>query len=625
MTVAAQRARSRGAWTTWFCGCLPLLLAGCASWLGTAPAPATTDGTARAEPPGAPVVRVEVQAPGNLKSLLERYLDLSRLATMTRGDAVTDTELGRLVDAAPSQVRDLLQTEGFFTPEVSVRRQAAAEPGQPERVVVTVQPGPRAEVSRVTLEFEGALEAEAGRGDRRAQALLADLRSTWPLPPGHGFRNRDWIDAKTVTLARVRAAGYATAAWIGTGAEVDPATHGARLFLVLDSGPLFRSGALQVEGLVRQDSRTVENIANFPPGTPVSETLLLDFQERLQKAGLFESVTVTLDPDPARAAAAPIIVKLREQPIQVYTFGLGISANTGPRASVEHVYRRFFGLPATTSNKFEWGQLRQYWSGELSTHMGANLYRNLLGGVVERLESDTDVVLSQRLRLGRSQETARRDRFYFAEVERGERETDLKRVSTIAISANYHLVLRRLDSILLPTDGWTLALQGGLGRSHGSDSSSGLFSRLYARGTWYRPIGGGWFGQARLELGKVLLPSGVAAPDSQLWRAGGDDSVRGYGYRTLGPIVDGSISSGPALLTSSVELAHPIYAALPSLWGAVFVDAGRAGSDFGGLNPALGYGAGVRWRSPVGPLKLDIAYGQEVRKFRLHFSVGVVF
>ena len=43
------------------------------------------------------------------------------------------------------------------------------------------------------------------------------------------------------------------------------------------------------------------------------------------------------------------------------------------------------------------------------------------------------------------------------------------------------------------------------------------------------------------------------------------------------------------------------------------------------LEPALGYGAGVRWRSPVGPLKLDIAYGQEVRKFRLHFSVGVVF
>jgi translocation and assembly module TamA len=198
-------------------------------------------------------------------------------------------------------------------------------------------------------------------------------------------------------------------------------------------------------------------------------------------------------------------------------------------------------------------------------------------------------------------------------------------VSTIAISANYHLVLRRLDSILLPTEGWSLSLQGGLGRSHGSNSSTGFYSRLYGRGTWYRRLGGQWYGQARLELGQVLLPSDVSVPDSQLWRAGGDDSVRGYGYRSLGPLVDGSLGSGPSLMTASVELAHPILDAMPSLWGAVFVDAGRAAASFNAINPALGYGAGVRWRSPVGPLKLDLAWGQEVRKVRLHFSVGIVF
>ena len=67
---------------------------------------------------------------------------------------------------------------------------------------------------------------------------------------------------------------------------------------------------------------------------PISETLLLDFQERLQKSGLFETVNVTLDLDPERAADAALLVRLREAPLQVYTFGLGISANTGPRASV---------------------------------------------------------------------------------------------------------------------------------------------------------------------------------------------------------------------------------------------------------------------------------------------------
>jgi translocation and assembly module TamA len=62
----------------------------------------------------------------------------------------------------------------------------------------------------------------------------------------------------------------------------------------------------------------------------------------------------------------------------------------------------------------------------------------------------------------------------------------------------------------------------------------------------YRPLGQSWYGQARVELGQVHLPTGVAVPESQLFRAGGDDSVRGYGYRSLGPVTDGVVGSGTA-------------------------------------------------------------------------------
>ena len=64
---------------------------------------------------------------------------------------------------------------------------------------------------------------------------------------------------------------------------------------------------------------------------------------------------------------------------------------------------------------------------------------------------------------------------------------------------------------------------------------------------------------------------------------------------------------------------------MPSLWGAVFVDAGNAAASFGALKPVYGVGFGVRWRSPVGPLRVDLAYGSETRKPRLHFSVGIAF
>jgi len=626
MTPAARRRpRCRGAAAALRIVALvaPLLMGGCA-WL-SGPRAENVRTADAPEPPETPVVLVEVVAPGELKALLERHLDLSRLARLTRGDAVTGSELARLLDTTPAQVRELLQTEGHFNPDVRLRRAAPALAGGIETVTVEVDPGPQATISRVTLEVEGPLERAAAAGDGLARDTLAAWRASWAMRTGSRFRNADWSEAKAGALARLRSNGYANAAWSGTSADVDAARNEVRLFVVLDSGALFRSGPIDVDGLVRQDRRTVEALAGFPRGTPVTEALLLDYQERLQRAGLFESVTVTLDTDPDRADAAPILVRLREQPIQVFTFGVGISANTGPRASVEHAYRRVFGAAVSSSNKVEWGRLRQAWTGEVSTHPGAGFTRWLLGGAIERLPTNADTVLSQRLRFGRAQDSRTLERLVFAEAERGVRSTDLSRVDTFALSANLHLVLRRLDSVVLPTDGYTLALQGGVGRSHGSASASGFFTRAYGRLTGYLPLGSAWYGQARIELGKVFLPGNVAAPDSQLWRAGGDDSVRGYGYRTLGPIRNGVVGSGPVLVTGSVELARPLMAELPSLWGAVFVDAGRAGDDLRGLRPAVGIGAGVRWRSPVGPLRLDIAWGEETQKLRLHLSVGIAF
>jgi translocation and assembly module TamA len=117
----------------------------------------------------------------------------------------------------------------------------------------------------------------------------------------------------------------------------------------------------------------------------------------------------------------------------------------------------------------------------------------------------------------------------------------------------------------------------------------------------------------------------MVVPESLKWRAGGDESVRGYSYRSLGPLVDGATGSGSVLLTASVELARPLMDSMPSLWGAVFIDAGNAADTLGALKPVYGSGFGVRWRSPVGPLRLDWAYGSATRKGRIHISVGIAF
>jgi translocation and assembly module TamA len=588
--------------------------------------PPASPAVAPAGPGQARGVDISIDAPPALKALLERHLDVVRLGAMAR-DEVDDSEWSRLIDAAPLQARELLQTEGYFSPQLQIDREAGRSPGQPDQVRMTVQAGPRARVSKVSFLMEGELERSANAGDSFARATLDQQLMLWDLPQGKDFRNGAWSDAKAAALARLRAAGYAAATWGGTSAEVNAETNLVALTLVADSGPLFRYGELQVEGLSAQDVETVRNLVNADRGTPVTEALVLDFQDRLQKSGLFENISVTLDPDPKNAGQARIVARVTEAPLQSYTFGLGISANTGPRASVDHTYRRVFGYAVTAHNKLEIGKLRKIWNGEISSHPGPSLYRNLIGAAVEELESDTDVVLSQRLRLGRTQDGQRIERFLFLEAERSKRRTKDLQVNTqaVALSLNYHGVWRDLDSVVLPTRGVTLTGQVGVGQSRGTDAEPGPYGRLYLRLTGYYPVGDVWYGQARAEFGRVFLKSNNVVPEPQQFRAGGDDSVRGYGYRSLGPLVNGAVGSGNMLYTVSAELARPVSAALPSLWGAVFVDAGNAGNSFTGLRPVVGLGVGVRWRSPVGPLRVDWAYGREVRKSRIHFSVGIAF
>jgi translocation and assembly module TamA len=497
-------------------------------------------------------------------------------------------------------------------------------------VLVRVQPGEPTRVTQWQVQTEGELARLAAAGDAQARALQQRLAGLGEQQPGQIFRNADWAGAKQQLLARLRSAGYAAATLHSSAADIDASTHSAQLRVTLDSGPLYRAGPVLVRGLVHHDETMVQNLAGFAAGAPLTEDHLVAYQDRLQKTRLFQSVQVRFDPELADTAHTPVLVQLVELPLQQATVGVGISANTGPRTTLEHTHRRPFDWPAVAYNKLEWGRATQSWTGDLQSHPGRDFYRNLLGVQIERVVSDTDVVLSQRLRLGRTQDTPRIERLYFLELLRS-RQDDLPTTANgpttaMALSANLHWVWRDLDSVLLPTRGLTLALQTGAGQAGQLGGQQGPFGRFYGRLTGYLPLGQRWYGQARLEAGQVVHRDGVAVPDALGFRAGGDDSVRGYAYRSLAPLdTGGGTVSGQSLLTASVEVARPILDSLPSVWGAVFVDAGRAVSHWRDYSPAIGWGAGIRWRSPIGPLRIDLARAQELQRWRLHLSVGIAF
>jgi translocation and assembly module TamA len=555
---------------------------------------------------------VDGDVASGLRALLQEHLDLARYRA--NETALSRGELARLVADTPAQVLSLLETEGFFGAHAAVLR----DPGDDSSLRVVVTPGPRTRVSALQLDFDGGLAADDAR------ALRESLQRAWPLPKGAAYTQAQWSAGKNDLLVRARTSGFPQAHWADTSALVDPDTQSAELRLTLASGTRARLGELRIEGLQHQSAQAVQRLAGFDRGDAYTEQRLTEFQERLAKTQLFDAVRVQLLPDIVDAdGSSPVQVTLREAPLQQATVALGYHANTGQSISVEHLHRLPFGLPLRARSKLQFGRDLRGAEFEFSSHPQPDLHRNIASLQFEQDRSGGTVATNLGLRLGRLYEATQDERLSYVELLRA-RETVGSQVDTSrALSLNQQWIRRRLDSTLLPTDGHQALLLVGAGYADATNADRGPFGRVQLKLGAYRPLGLQWYGSTRLEVAQVVTHESVGVPEKLLFRAGGDDSVRGYGYHDLGPLRNGVVVGGRVLAVGSVELARPLTMSFPSLWGAVFVDAGNAASRWTDYRAVVGWGTGLRWRSPVGPLRVDVARAEETKKWRLHFSVGI--
>jgi len=620
--------KSRAAWArTLSMLMLVSLLGGCASlpFFGKD----ADDGASRAEPQVA-LYELEVRAPDPLRRLLLDYLDLARFQNAPASEAITPAELERLAAAAPAQARSLLETEGYFEADVKVTRSDGAA-GLP-RIEIDVVPGPRVVVRSVAIDSAAPLAPRLPTRDEPWRDRLDKLRAIWSLREGEPFRQPDWNSAKNAALGALRGDGYPRAEWQSTNARIDAVERTAALSVTVEPGPLFHLGPIRIEGTHRYDEAAIRRVAQLPPGSEYSEKRLLDFQERVLKLGLFEGASIDIDAT-GPPEAAPVVVKVKELSQHQATIGVGYSANTGPRVSLEHWDRKVFGQNWIAHTTLTLGPDLKSLGTEFTAYPDENLWRKLAAANIEQLRSADETRNSWRVRSGRSKDTTDFERLYYLEASYARVESAPLTTSSNALFFNYQWLHRELDNILLPTTGTALGLQGGVGYGDGTRERSDIpgvetsrepFVRAYARFNAYRRVGS-WFANARLEGGQVFVSNPIAVPDPILFRAGGDNSVRGYEYRTLGPTINGAVVGGRVLLTGNIEFEHVLLDRLPALLGAVFVDAGDAADRWKEIHPVFGYGVGVHYRSPVGPLRLDVAYGQATRQVRLHLSVGVAF
>ena len=571
--------------------------------------------------PQQPAFDLVVRAPDPLRQLLERNLELRRYREVSDLD---DAEIARLIVLADKDARELLATQGYFAPQVHIVR----EPGPRTRLVVDVQPGERTRVTAVDITFEGDIATST---DPDALAQRQAIVAGWELPVGRPFAQTPWDQAKSVATRQLLARRYPAGRISYSLADVDAATASARLGLRLDSGALFRLGALRVAGLERYDPMLVPRLARLPEGTVYDQEKIVQAQIRLTGSGYFDSAFIFVDPQ-GDAQAAPVQVTVREAPLQKVVLGLGFTTDGGPRATVEHTHNRLPVIGWRAVTKLQVEKKNPYAQSEWIAIPDPSGWRWSTLARAERLDDDRLVTHSQRLRMGRFQNGDRIDRNMYLQYERATVDnprnvtlTPLDTGTGSAITANYIWTGRYFDNLQLPTRGYGVGLELGGGLTLGNVRQP--FQRTVVRWLGFRPAKQGRL-QLRAEAGAVLARQNATIPAPQLFRTGGDTTVRGYKFLDIGvPLPGGFVGPGRYLAVGSVEWQRPIVRAgrRTEFEHTLFVDAGSVADQIGDLKPKVGIGTGVRWRSPVGPVEGAIAYGVQARRFRLHFSAGFVF
>jgi len=554
---------------------------------------------------------VQVVAPKEIKTLMMQHLETARAARL--GERMDAEEMARLQRQSELTARDLLATEGYFSPQV----ESAVEWLDGDwRVDYLIVPGVRTHVRSVKLGFDGGLKK-----DEDEARLRARIERSFPLKQGMPFRQADWDTAKLVVLRPLLVDTYPTARIAASEARIDPAAHAADLSLTVDSGPAFVYGATVIQGVKRYPEAIVRNLSPMKPGQPYRQQDLLDYQAILEGSSYFAQATVSVDPDPELASALPIQVEVVERPEKRFSVGAGFSTDTGARVQASWLHRNILdrGMRLKFDTRIETS--RQTGTAELAWPRDEEGYENSLGlqrkqEDIEGQETRSTVLAAKRNRTRGQIETTLSLQFQTED----QRIAEVVNASNQALTLNYGWIQRNVGRGFYPRRGYVLSLQGG-GALEAllSDTS---FLRLYGRHTQYFPVGKNGRLILRGELASVLARRREGIPTDFLFRAGGDNSVRGYAYQSLGRTLNGAVESVRYLATGTVEYNYFV----DRNWGvALFVDAGDAADSPASLSPVFGYGVGVRYSSPVGPINLDLAYGEATQKFRLHFSLGLSF
>ncbi|MBB3342799.1 autotransporter assembly complex family protein [Luteimonas sp. RC10] len=553
------------------------------------------------------------------------------------GKDVSGRRMAYLIREAESQTRKALEPFGYYSPTIDVQRERKDDVFA---VRIVVDPGQPVRVRNRDIAIIGP-----GGQDRY---LARDVAS---FVPGEGgvFNHADYDGSRNRLSRRLSERGYFDAEFASRRVEITRADHAADIDLVWTSGERYNMGPTtfkQSPEPVVNDA-LLERLVYWDEGSYYHQGRLDRLRTSLSRLDYFSTIDIEPKVEDANAEReVPIEVSLTPAKRSIYTSGVsyGTDSGAGIRLGVERRYVNMRGHKALA--QLDYAQRRK----TLTLQYRIPAFAWLDGWYTASLQAadeQTDYIDSRRVELVGSRSGqyndrlnlvaslhVLRERWAYAPEEDPNAPVDpddefagaLYRYATFAypsLRAEYIDV----DDRLFPTAGigGSVMLRGGIEGA----ASDATFTQLHARASWFRGIGESSRLIVRGELGHTFTNALVAMPPSLRFYAGGDRSIRGYDWREVGPRIparDGRKAyalGAKNVVTASVEFERYF---TETIGAAVFVDSGDA---FDGTSPnwRTGVGIGARYKSPVGPLKLDIGRGLDNpdSAFTIGLSIGAEF
>lgn len=558
---------------------------------------------------------LDIEGAGSLSTLLDAHLDLARRRDETD---IAPEELQRMVDIAPEQIRGLLATEGYFSPTIRPQLDLRSTPPS---VRIDIVPGPRTVVDAVDIRFQGSIASGSHADPQRMERL----RNEWQLAPGDAFRQAEWTRAKDELLKALLIRDYPAATIMHSEARIDPQKNSAVLSVEIDSGPAFTFGKLEIHGLERYTRDMVDRLNPIEPGDAYSQDKLNELQARLEDSGYFRSAFATVDVDAAHPDLVPVRLDLTENQRKRLSLGGGFSTDTGARLQARWLDRNFLLRNWRLESELRIDRETSTLGGDVYLPALSNGWLNgwlpSFGVHGERTNSSGEI--DDKLQSGvRIASPDKRDEkiwalnFYMDRQRIGDTFLNHRQ----AVLGSFTYTKRRLDHPLTPQRGYVASIELGVGVNGVFNESN--MTRVVARSVWLAQPLPRWQSVLRAQVGQVFGGNRLTVPGDLLFRTGGDQSVRGYSYNSLGVAQNGAIVGGPVTAVASAEL---VYRLTPQWGAAVFTDLGNAANSWRDFRFKRGTGVGARWRSPIGPVNIDLAYGHAINEVRLHFSIGYGF